>query len=790
MSSSSDEDFRSYHRPYPLHDAAEAGDMETLTQILRPRQPKKPASISSAAGGGEGEAAAGGDGRGGVAPMDEEGDAAAAAGTGGGEADGGAGKARAEAEGNENNSHRHPAGGGDDESSDDDDDDELGGFRPPSVDLEERDHEGCTPLHVALTAKNLDAARLLLECGAGTTRRLEGSTPAHVALSVASVGRHRGFANAALKLLLEYHHDVSVKDDRGQTLLHLAASFGLDDAMATLLEAPGGRELMDSKERLSCRPLHLAALAGHVGATRALISAGCDASFTNLHGNTALHLACSKARWEVARVLLEDGKASVVACNKNKQTPAAVALKQGLRIPDTLPELHEAAATATATIGNGDSTNGTTANPDQERGSSSSSSSSNRGKVKKKAKWEFPVAGGSGRGDDTAAAAGNAVGNGGIRQAGAGAAAGGGGGGGAAGAPKTRTAVLHHPLCLQHHSCPPIRRWGADPPPENVKRLEVIYNEDSGVLRADEFSGLEWDSNPSRAELADVLRVHDFNYVEKLERLCSNIPGGPGSLSHLDGDTAVSHDSFEAALRAAGSVCDGVDRVMTGRNRNAFCAVRPPGHHAGTRGLVTCANDGTGSHGFCLLNNVAIGAAYARCVHRHTGVERVAIVDFDVHHGNGTEAIVKALVPKVEEASIKTPFCQGLLQQPLVLDVGMPLPEIGDTPGASRHRWRDVYRKDILPKLVAFNPDIILVSAGFDAHKKDVINYGYIGLLEEDYEWVTQQLVQVANRCCEGRLVSVLEGGYRIQGGIVSAFGRSVAGHVRALVDGCESRQA
>ncbi|CAN0365329.1 unnamed protein product, partial [Ectocarpus sp. 8 AP-2014] len=117
------------------------------------------------------------------------------------------------------------------------------------------------------------------------------------------------------------------------------------------------------------------------------------------------------------------------------------------------------------------------------------------------------------------------------------------------------------------------------------------------------------------------------------ERLCSNIPEGPGSLSHLDGDTAVSHNSFEAALRAAGSVCDGVDRVMTGRNRNAFCAVRPPGHHAGTRGLVTCANDGAGSHGFCLLNNVAIGAAYARCVHRHTGVERVAIVDFDVHHG-------------------------------------------------------------------------------------------------------------------------------------------------------------
>ncbi|CAM9799366.1 unnamed protein product, partial [Ectocarpus sp. 12 AP-2014] len=229
------------------------------------------------------------------------------------------------------------------------------------------------------------------------TRRLEGSTPAHVALSVASVGKHRRFANAALKLLLEYHHDVSVKDDRGQTLLHLAASFGLEDAMATLLEAPGGRELMDSKERLSCRPLHLAALAGHVGATRALISAGCDTSFTNLHGNTALHLACSKARWGVARVLLDDGKASAVANNKNKQTPAAVALKQGLGIPDTLPELHEAAATQQQQQRSATPRAPTVLLPTQNKSGMSPPPPpppSNRGKVKKKkAKWEFPVAG-------------------------------------------------------------------------------------------------------------------------------------------------------------------------------------------------------------------------------------------------------------------------------------------------------------------------------------------------------------------------------------------------------------
>ncbi|CAM9716570.1 unnamed protein product [Choristocarpus tenellus] len=310
----------------------------------------------------------------------------------------------------------------------------------------------------------------------------------------------------------------------------------------------------------------------------------------------------------------------------------------------------------------------------------------------------------------------------------------------------------------------------------------------------------------------------------------------PLDLRHLDGDTVVSKNSFEAAMYAAGSVCDAVDRVMKGTNRNAFCAVRPPGHHAGPRGVVTCGNDAAGSHGFCLLNNVAIGAAYARHVHRAGGVDKVAIVDIDVHHGNGTEEIVRSLVPSEEKAIVTTPFCSGTLQQvrynpwlneedpskcmfvsvhgygkkdkeflnlpggwfypgngdseknkkkSLILDVGMGLTP-GDPPGG-RHRWRDVYRRDVMPRLVAFNPDLILVSAGFDAHKKDSINLGYIGLLEEDYEWVTQQLV--ANKCCEGRIVSVLEGGYRVQGGVVSAFGRSVAGHVRALLDGCTSRQ-
>ena len=124
--------------------------------------------------------------------------------------------------------------------------------------------------------------------------------------------------------------------------------------------------------------------------------------------------------------------------------------------------------------------------------------------------------------------------------------------------------------------------------------------------------------------------------------MCSSIPDHPSAVAHLDADTTMSRWSFEAALRAAGSVCEAVDKVVSGDFRNAFCAVRPPGHHAGPRGIVRCANDPDGgSHGFCFLNNVAIGAAYARSMYRNEGIRKIAIVDFDVHHGNGTESFFK-----------------------------------------------------------------------------------------------------------------------------------------------------
>jgi len=370
-------------------------------------------------------------------------------------------------------------------------------------------------------------------------------------------------------------------------------------------------------------------------------------------------------------------------------------------------------------------------------------------------------------------------------------------------------------------------------------------------------------------------------------------------------------------MRAAGGVCHAVDKVCSGANRNAFCAVRPPGHHAGYRGVVEGGDEPHGSKGFCLVNNVAVGAAYARCMWRHKGIHKIAIIDFDVHHGtwmvarfgaqmlvttllhaacpfvllllllfsaawgsadipsgNGTEDIVRNLLPTTEEHAVATPMFSANVKsdryrpwldaddadnvlfvsthgygrkdkeagkpwfypgtgvtcgcvppnmadgtadaaaaaaaaaggggsfaplggaydesrvafaapgEPNVMNVGLRLAGDNAPPGFSRLEWRDAYRRTILPRLEAFAPDLILVSAGFDGHKKDEMNWGYLALLEDDYKWLTTQLVAVANKCCSGRLVSMLEGGYRVQGGPLSSFARSVAAHVSALAEG------
>eukprot|EP00775_Hariotina_reticulata_P004555 gene4555-4807_t len=430
------------------------------------------------------------------------------------------------------------------------------------------------------------------------------------------------------------------------------------------------------------------------------------------------------------------------------------------------------------------------------------------------------------------------------------------------------TLIVAPPECGLHRTCPDPLPRGCPPPPENVERLRVLVTPGRGILHSRGFQGrLAWEERVQPAPIGDVLRVHDWSYVRKLQAsragwgcraeqrgvgwggvrwgggaeqrgvgwggvgvqssgvqgvgcriACQVIPDSPDAIAHLDPDTAISFHTFHVALRAAASVCLAVDRVVSGAAANAFCAVRPPGHHAGPRGVVSSKKDRTGSHGFCLLNNVAIAAAYAMNVHRHRGIQRVAILDFDVHHGNGTRACVSNTAPGTLRVPFSTPLSEGVhvyqtyqpwfdvddddnvlfasvqgygpksgsmpdafvypgtaddpsLTGPRIIEVGIP------GPGAHPLLWRRAWRDKVLPALVNFKPDLILVSAGFDAHKKDEINFRYIGVTEADYEWLTDQIVQVANRCCNGRVVSVLEGGYNINGGIVSAFARSVAAH-------------
>ncbi|POM67816.1 Histone deacetylase [Phytophthora palmivora] len=287
-------------------------------------------------------------------------------------------------------------------------------------------------------------------------------------------------------------------------------------------------------------------------------------------------------------------------------------------------------------------------------------------------------------------------------------------------------------------------------------------------------------------------------------------------------DTALSVRSYDAATRAAGAVCKAVDEVV---------AV----------GKVVCENDPEGSLGFCLFNNVAVGAAYARAHLKHRGINKVAILDFDVHHGNGTEEIVRQLVPSTKEIVFETPygvgkqvvhqykpwrsdddaenvfFCSvhgyghkdpenkeelakgetqgwfypgsgvsGVNEAPVIWDEGMSFCHEGSS--ASRLQWRSAFRDRILPKLREFNPDLIFLSAGFDAHKKELVNWGYVSLLEQDYEWLVSHVKQVANSCCDGRLISVLEGGYNFHGRMVSPFARSVAAHTRALINPAQER--
>lgn len=310
---------------------------------------------------------------------------------------------------------------------------------------------------------------------------------------------------------------------------------------------------------------------------------------------------------------------------------------------------------------------------------------------------------------------------------------------------KMVTALFSHTAFLRHDTGPGH--------PECPERLRAIL----ARLETEEFSWLDRREAP-QASLEQIALVHPAGFAEAL---LDAVP--PEGYAAVDGDTVISPGSGEAALRAAGAVCAAVDAVMAGEVRNAFCAVRPPGHHA----------EPDQAMGFCLFNNVAIGALHARA---RWGLRRVAVIDFDVHHGNGTQAAFAADPDLFYASTHQAPLYPGTGQahEHGVADNVLNLPL---RPFAGSAEFRGQVTDRLLPALRRFQPELILISAGFDAHARDPL--AQLNLIDEDYYWVTEHLLAVARETAGGRVVSALEGGYDL-----AALASATAAHVRALMLG------
>lgn len=306
-----------------------------------------------------------------------------------------------------------------------------------------------------------------------------------------------------------------------------------------------------------------------------------------------------------------------------------------------------------------------------------------------------------------------------------------------------RTLYYSHPDFLFHNTGPGH--------PECADRLRSIEK----ALAAPEFSNLIRLSPPLGSE-QQIRLIHPQLH---LDTLLEAMP--EQGEYYLDHDTVLSPGSKQAAFRAVGAVCDAVDRVLTGTADNAFCALRPPGHHAEPQLAM----------GFCLFNNIAIAAEYARRQHR---LERIAIIDFDVHHGNGTQAAFYRQPNVLYASSHEMPHYPGT-GHPSETGVGNII-NVPLAAGDSGIEFRQKYSNIILPALKKFRPELVLISAGFDAHKDDPL--ASIGLVEDDFKWLTEQLMAIADSCCNGRIVSALEGGYNLK-----ALAASVAVHVKSLSD-------
>ena len=306
------------------------------------------------------------------------------------------------------------------------------------------------------------------------------------------------------------------------------------------------------------------------------------------------------------------------------------------------------------------------------------------------------------------------------------------------------TAFFSHAECRLHD-------MGAGHP-ECPQRLDAIHDQ----LRASGIDmALDFHDAPE-ATLEQLERAHTAGYVTQLQETMRQVREA-GEPKALDPDTVVGPGTWGAALRAAGAAVAATDRVLSGQAENAFCAVRPPGHHA-TRDETM---------GFCFFNNVAVAARHALDVH---GLQRVAIIDFDVHHGNGTEDIIAG----DERVLMCSYFQHPLYPYSGAVPKGTNMVNVPVAPYTRGPEIRQTIESSWLPALEAFKPQMIFISAGFDAHRED--DLGQLGLVEDDYAWITTQLKAVADRHAQGRIVSCLEGGYAL-----SALARSVVAHVRVL---------
>ncbi|MBP6395146.1 MAG: histone deacetylase family protein [Giesbergeria sp.] len=315
----------------------------------------------------------------------------------------------------------------------------------------------------------------------------------------------------------------------------------------------------------------------------------------------------------------------------------------------------------------------------------------------------------------------------------------------------SKTGYFTHRDCWKHEMGPGH--------PECPERLDAIEDR---LLVSGVFDALERYDAP-QAAAADLELAHDRMHVAVMrgysELLAEDVLAGGPEFSQIDPDTSINVHTWNAALRSAGAGMAATDAVMAGEIENAFCAVRPPGHHA-TRNQA---------QGFCFFNNIAIAAKYA--LERYH-LQRVAVVDFDVHHGNGTENILagdmRALMIGIFQHPFY-PFCGD--QNPAANMLNVPIPAY--TKGME---IREIIEMTWIPRLEEFKPEMIFISAGFDGHRED--DMGQLGLTEQDFAWMTQRLKDIAKRHSKGRIVSLLEGGY-----VMSPLARSVEAHIRVLAD-------